>query len=62
MPEPDWAKVDHPPLDYQDAYYYAAPKGSENGPQSLEDVDPKLLETYEKLGIPLREQEILAGV
>jgi len=60
MPEPDWAKVNHPPLDYQDAYYFAAPKGPK--PQSLDEVDPKLLETYEKLGIPLKEQEILAGV
>jgi len=62
MPEPKWAKVDFPPIDYQDAYYYAAPKSMEGGPQSLDDVDPKLLETYEKLGIPLREQEMLAGV
>ncbi len=62
MPEPTWAKVDFPPINYQDAYYYAAPKSMEDGPQNLEDVDPKLLETYEKLGIPLREQEILAGV
>ncbi len=62
MPEPKWAKVDFPAIDYQDAYYYAAPKGSGDGPKSLEDVDPKLLETYEKLGIPLREREMLAGV
>lgn len=62
MPEPKWAKVDFPPLDYQDAYYYAAPKSASDGPKSLEDVDPKLLETYEKLGIPLREREMLAGV
>lgn len=62
MPEPNWAKIKHPPIDYQDAYYYAAPKGFDNAPESLDDVDPKLLETYEKLGIPLREQEILAGV
>ena len=61
MPEPKWAKVQHPPIDYQDAYYYAAPKGQDK-PKSLDEVDPKLLETYEKLGIPLREQEILAGV
>ena len=61
MPEPEWAKVDFPPLDYQDYYYYAAPK-SGNKPKSLDEVDPKLLETYEKLGIPLKEQEILAGV
>lgn len=62
MPEPTWAKLEHPPIDYQDAYYYAAPKNMEDGPKSLDEVDPVLLETYEKLGIPLREQEILAGV
>ena len=62
MPEPDWAKVEHEPIDYQNAYYYAAPKSMEDRPKSLDEVDPKLLETYEKLGIPLREQEMLAGV
>ncbi len=61
MPEPQWAKLDLPEMDYQDAYYYAAPK-VENAPKSLDEVDPRLLETYEKLGIPLREREILAGV
>ncbi len=61
MPEPEWAKVEFPPLDYQDAYYYAAPKNTEK-PKSLDEVDPELLATYEKLGIPLREQERLAGV
>ena len=61
MDEPRWARVEHPPIDYQDLYYYSAPK-STPGPASLEDVDPELLRTYEKLGIPLREQEILAGV
>jgi Fe-S cluster assembly protein SufB len=61
MPEPQWAKVDFKPLDYQDYYYYAAPK-SGNKPKSLDEVDPRLLETYKKLGIPLKEQEILAGV
>jgi Fe-S cluster assembly protein SufB len=61
MPEPQWAKVSFPPLDYQDAYYYAAPKNIVK-PKSLDEVDPKLLETYKKLGIPLREQEMLAGV
>src|SRR5690606_25751788 len=61
MPEPEWAKLKMPKLDYQDAYYYAAPK-SGNTPKSLDEVDPKLLETYAKLGIPLKEQEILAGV
>lgn len=63
MPEPDWAKVAHPPIDYQDAYYYAIPKSMQgNKPKSLDEVDPKLLETYEKLGISLKEQEVLAGV
>ena len=62
MPEPKWAKVDFPPIDYQDAYYYAAPKDMDGKPKSLEEVDPRLLETYEKLGIPLREREMLAGV
>lgn len=62
MPEPEWAKVEFPQIDYQDAYYYAAPKSSKDAPKSLDEVDPKLLETYEKLGIPLREQEVLAGV
>ena len=62
LPEPEWAKVKHPPIDYQDAYYYAAPKSPDEAPKSLDEVDPKLLETYEKLGIPLKEQEMLAGV
>jgi len=58
---PQWANVRHAPIDFQDAYYYAAPRQSEK-PKSLEEVDPELLETYEKLGIPLKEQEMLAGV
>ncbi len=62
MKEPDWAKVGYPPIDYQDSYYYSAPKSAEEGPESLEDVDPEILDTYKKLGIPLHEQEILAGV
>ena len=61
MPEPGWAKVEFPKIDFQDLYYYAAPKGTD-GPKSLDEVDPELLRTYEKLGIPLKEQEILAGV
>ena len=61
MEEPQWAAVSFPPIDYQDAHYYAAPK-KKAGPKSLDEVDPELLKTYEKLGIPLREQEILAGV
>ena len=60
--EPKWAMVDYPPIDFNDIYYYAAPKSQEDGPQSLDEVDPELLRTYEKLGIPLHEQEILAGV
>jgi len=62
MREPNWARVDYPSIDYQDSYYYAAPKSQADGPQSLDDVDPKLLETYKKLGIPLSEQKMLAGV
>ncbi|RTL86101.1 MAG: Fe-S cluster assembly protein SufB [Hyphomicrobiales bacterium] len=61
MREPNWARVNYPAIDYQDLYYYSAPK-STPGPKSLDEVDPELLRTYEKLGIPLREQEILAGV
>ena len=61
MKEPAWARVHYPKIDYQDAYYYAAPKAPETK-QSLDEVDPKLLATYEKLGIPLHEQKILAGV
>jgi Fe-S cluster assembly protein SufB len=61
MEDPHWAMVKHPPIDYQDAYYYAAPKTG-NKPKSLAEIDPELLRTYEKLGIPLREQEALAGV
>ena len=61
MVEPTWALLGYPEIDYQDAYYYAAPK-KKDGPRSLDEVDPELLRTYEKLGIPLREQAILAGV
>ncbi len=61
MENPTWAKVSFPKIDYQDLYYYAAPK-SMAAPKSLDEIDPKLLETYAKLGIPLKEQEILAGV
>ena len=61
MSEPSWARVNYPKIDFNDIYYYAAPKTAE-GPKSLDEVDPELLATYEKLGIPLREQEILAGV
>ena len=61
MGEPTWGKVHSPKIDYQDLYYYAAPK-KKDGPKSLDEVDPELLATYAKLGIPLREQEVLAGV
>ena len=61
MKEPEWAKVEYEKPDFQDLYYYAAPKSSE-APKSLDEVDPELLATYEKLGIPLKEQEVLAGV
>ena len=61
LTEPRWGKITYPPIDYQDAYYYAAPQ-SQNKPKSLDEVDPEILRTYEKLGIPLKEQEILAGV
>ena len=62
MKEPRWANVKYDPIDYQDIYYYAAPKSMKKRPKSLDEVDPELLRTYEKLGIPLREQEALAGV
>ncbi len=62
MTTPQWAHVHYPPIDYQDIVYYSAPKSGKDGPTSLDEVDPKLLETYEKLGIPLKEQEMLAGV
>jgi len=61
MDEPDWAKVNYKKVDYQDLYYYAAPK-KKDGPKSLGEIDPELLKTYAKLGIPLKEQEVLAGV
>ncbi len=62
MKEPKWAHVHHPPIDYQDITYYSAPKSDKDRPKSLDEVDPKLLETYSKLGIPLEEQKLLAGV
>jgi Fe-S cluster assembly protein SufB len=62
MEEPRWPNVKYPPIDYQATIYYSAPKSDADRPKSLEEVDPKLLETYEKLGIPLRERERLAGV
>jgi Fe-S cluster assembly protein SufB len=62
MKEPTWPHVHYPPIDYQKSVYYSAPKKKGDGPRSLEEVDPKLLETYEKLGIPLKERGRLAGV
>src|SRR5437870_1757 len=62
MTEPTWQNVHYPPIDYQSIVYYSAPRLKKDGPKSLEEVDPKLLETYEKLGIPLRERGKLAGV
>jgi Fe-S cluster assembly protein SufB len=62
MKEPTWAHVHYPPIDYQAISYYSAPKQNKNGPKSLDEVDPKLLETYEKLGVPLHERAKLAGV
>ena len=61
LEEPTWARVEYPKIDFQDIHYYAAPK-NQSGPRSLDEVDPELLKVYEKLGIPLKEQEILAGV
>ena len=62
LPTPEWSSVHYPSIDYQALSYYSAPKNTKDGPKSLEEVDPELLRTYEKLGIPLREQEMLAGV
>ncbi|HXR56055.1 MAG TPA: Fe-S cluster assembly protein SufB [Casimicrobiaceae bacterium] len=62
MTEPNWSSVHHPPIDYQDIIYYSAPKSQKNGPKSLDEVDPELLRVYDKLGVPLRERELLAGV
>jgi Fe-S cluster assembly protein SufB len=62
MEEPRWAHVRYQPVDYQSISYYSAPRSKSDGPKSLDEVDPKLLETYEKLGIPLHEQKLLAGV
>ena len=62
MKEPSWQNVKYTPIDYQDIVYYSAPKSTGDGPKSLDEVDPELLRTYEKLGIPLKEQEMLAGV
>lgn len=62
MTEPHWASIEHPPIDFQDIAYYSAPLTQANRPKSLDEVDPELLRTYEKLGVPLQEREMLAGV
>src|SRR5438876_2229233 len=62
MTEPSWATVEHPPTDYQDIIYYSAPKSRQDGPKTLDEVDPELLRMYEKLGVPLEERKVLAGV
>src|SRR5690625_5342068 len=62
MTPPTWSVVDYPPIDFQEISYYAAPKSKDDGPKSLDEVDPELLRTYEKLGVPLHEWERLAGV
>ena len=62
MSDPQWANLKFPEIDYQDIYYYSAPKGFENKPKDLSEVDPKLIETYNKLGIPLQEQKRLNGI
>ena len=62
MREPGWSTIHHPPIDYQAISYYSAPRSRKDGPQSLADIDPELLRTYEKLGVPLQEREMLAGV
>lgn len=62
MTHPEWASIHYPPIDYQNISYYSAPKTKKDAPKSLDEVDPELLRTYEKLGIPLYEQEMLAGV
>ncbi|MFT5110846.1 MAG: Fe-S cluster assembly protein SufB [Parasphingorhabdus sp.] len=62
MEEPEWAQVHYPKIDFQEISYFSAPKSLEDGPKSLDEVDPKLLETYKKLGIPIEEQKMLAGV
>ena len=62
LEEPTWANVSYPQIDFQDIVYYAAPKSQDDGPKSLDDVDPEILEAFDKLGIPLEEQKKLSGV
>ena len=59
---PEWANIYHDPINFEDAYYYAAPKKESDKPKSLDEIDPEILKTYEKLGIPIKEQEVLAGI
>ena len=62
MEEPDWQKPKYPKINYQDLYYYSAPKSFKDGPKSLDEIDPEIKKTYDKLGIPLEEQKRLSGV
>ena len=62
LPKPQWAKLNIPEIDYQDCYYYSIPKSLKDKPKSLDEIDPEILKTYEKLGIPLKEQKMLSGI
>ena len=62
LPKPEWAKLNIPEIDYQDCYYYSIPKSLKNKPKSLDEIDPEIIKTYEKLGIPLKEQKMLSGI
>ena len=62
LKKPDWAKLNFPEIDFQDYYYYSAPKSMKDNPKSLDEIDPEILKTYEKLGIPIQEQKVLSGV
>ena len=62
LPKPEWAKLNIPEIDYQDCYYYSIPKSLKDKPKSLDDIDPEIIKTYEKLGIPLKEQKMLSGI
>ena len=62
LKKPDWAKLNFPEIDYQDYYYYSSPKSMKDKPKSLDEIDPEILKTYEKLGIPIEEQKVLSGL
>ena len=62
LPKPEWAKLNIPEIDYQDCYYYSIPKSLKDKPKSLDDIDPEIIKTYEKLGVPLKEQKMLSGI